>query len=287
MKLGNEWLYARNKGCYLIFSTIKRVLNRDKQYIEKHASLEWNPYFYFIEKKGNKNVGKIIYNIHEIGNGYGFFAELRNLLEKLLYVDMKGFTPSVVFGTNYLYYDKDLEGEQPNAFEYYFEAIGGIEDSNNSFNVIEEKKCYYLNLQEYWLGDSKIFMDFDEAMGMMIKKYIHIRQELLEEMINDYKELFPKGKILGIHYRGSDYKMGYNTHPVIVRVDQIMKVIDTVKKDFDYIFLATDEEGVFEKFQNKYGNIVKCFPDVKRTKGTVSVAFSEDTRKKHHYLLGK
>ncbi len=277
--------HKKHLGLHLLLSTAKRVLLNDKKYIKDHGDLYWNPNILFIENRGTNNYGSIVYAIKENGEGYGFFAELRILLEKLLYVDYMGFKPSVVFGESYLYFDKDMNKHIPNAFEYYFECIGGIEETNHSYNVIEEKRHYTEKINELY-GYNNIYESYDEALISMIKKYVHIRKELLEKIETEYHMMFPDGKVLGIHYRGTDYNVGYNYHPKKVELEQIVDYLDKYVSEYDYFFLATDEEGIYDLFKEKYGEKIKSYTDVKRSKGTVSVAFSDDERKNHHYLLG-
>ena len=275
----------KHPGLHLILSTVERVIKKDKEYIYDHGNLYWNPDYLKLEHKGTDNYGQIVYSIHENGEGYGFFAELRMLLEKLLYADFMGFKPSVVYGKNYLYFDKEMNNNTPNAFEYYFDSIGGIEESNNSYNIIEEKRHYSRIINQLY-NSSKIYKSYDDAMVSIIKKYIHIRKDLLNTIEYDFYDLFPNKKVLGIHYRGTDYKVGYNNHPQKVELEQIIKILDKYTLEYSYFFLATDEEGVYEFLQEKYGEKVKSYSDVKRSNGNVSVAFSKDDRKNHHYLLG-
>ena len=276
--------HEKHPGLHLILSVVKRVIMRDEQFIKDHESIYSNPNILHLENRGKNNYGKIVYSIHENGEGYGFFAELRLLLEKLLYVDYMGFKPSVIYGQNYLYYDEEMNNKIPNAFEYYFEKIGGYADTEESYNVIKEKR-YYINCINH-LYNNDFYKTYDDAMICMIKKYIHMRKELINDITDQYISLFPKGKVMGIHYRGTDYNIGYNNHPRKIELNQIYKFIDNYREHYEYIFLATDEEGIYELLKNRYGEKVKCYSDVKRNKGQISVAFSIDDRSNHHYLLG-
>lgn len=44
---------------------------------------------------------------------------------------------------------------------------------------------------------------------------------------NDLKDIFDNSKVLGVHFRGTDYKAGYQNHPVAVQIEQ---TITQVKK---------------------------------------------------------
>jgi len=58
-------------------------------------------------------------------------------------------------------------------------------------------------------------------------------------------------------------------------------------KDYEQIFLATDENAVVERFKKEFGEAVKVYDDTYRDDGSgESIAFSKSDRKNHHYRLG-
>ena len=60
------------------------------------------------------------------------------------------------------------------------------------------------------------------------------------------------------------------------------------KKEYEQIFLATDENSVVEQFRQEFGDRVKVYLDTYRDDGSgESVAFSSSEREHHHYLLGR
>lgn len=58
-------------------------------------------------------------------------------------------------------------------------------------------------------------------------------------------------------------------------------------KEYEVVFLATDEQEAVEIFRKEFGAALKVFEDTWRASGEdESVAYSHANRKNHHYLLG-
>jgi len=97
-------------------------------------------------------------------------------------------------------------------------------------------------------------------------KFYIDRIGFLPDIINDldtfYKQYFDNKKILGVHYRSTDIydefirlkqiSERFNKASVIEYFDEI----DTL--DYDYIYLATDSNIIFDAFNKRYSNIISC-----------------------------
>ena len=255
-------------------------------YIEIHG----NPDVMRMKHMGNQYNGHVIYEIQEAGRGYGFFAEFKTLLENLIFAEKYGFIPCVRYGRNYAYYDEAIT-DISNPFEYYFEPIGGEIETEKALNVLISKPEY---------GQSFEFIDDENADGYhfsdnmtsrlaeMLGKYVRIKPDILNRFEQEFNDLIGSQKALGIHYRGTDFKVGYDHHPKQVELQQTSYEVDKAIKERGYtkIFLATDDETALEYFNAKYGDIISSCTDVKRSSGNKSVAFSESDRKAHKYKLG-
>lgn len=131
--------------------------------------------------------------------------------------------------------------------------------------------------------------DYIDAMARMLKKYIRYNEETLTYLKKEYNKLLGDRKTLAVHYRGTDFNKGYNNHPVPVQVEQEMERVREFldQKDYEQIFLATDESAVVKRFQEEFGELVKVYEDTFRDDGTgESIAFSKSERVHHHYKLG-
>ncbi|MCI8773050.1 MAG: hypothetical protein HFI50_03820 [Lachnospiraceae bacterium] len=291
MKLDSGKLEEKLKAHpYVLFASksLRRILTGDIDYVNFAIEEYSNPKRLSIKTYGDENRGKIIYCIKEQGMGYGFFAEFLSLLHNLVFAEEMGLVPHVTWGNGHLYYDEDISFTD-NVYEYYFEPIK-IEDLYRSKNVCfstvyqNEYISNEYNITAYASND-----DYEQKLMQVIQKYIRLRSELLNEFDKDVEKILGNHKILGIHHRGTDYKKGYNCHPVMVSVEQGIKQAERMLNQYklDGIFLATDDQEILEQYIDYFGNKINFFSDVIRGSSDVSIAFAEKPRKCHHYNLGK
>ncbi len=282
----------RAKVFFNALKMVKAGLVNDKKTASKYISGIDSSYRFFVQHRGNENGGGIVYEIHEAGNGHGFFAEYRTLLLNLIIAMDCGFLPCVKYGEDYTYYDEGVEG---NPFEYYFEPIGKEIELKNARNVIVSSLDYVHSVESEYSFDGSHYpqMLFSKLVEAE-KKYIRIKQEHIlrfeEDMLriighseNDYSQ------VLGVHYRGTDFGVGYNLHPVQFGIEELIQTVKTALSTYKFtkIFLATDDKEVIPIFQDKLGQGTIIYNrDAYRTTGNVSVAFSKSNREYHHYNLG-
>lgn len=175
-----------------------------------------------------------------------------------------------------------IEKSNENTWELFYSQpmYNGIIEQNTLESIIQEKNYafvpdftrYGLTYVRYvprWL--IKVFKptilfpkanDFvrDEKSQLYWEKlyseYIHFQPEI-EEYVNDEynRVLKDKGRILGVLIRGTAYRDGkpYNHH-IQPEMDDLIKKIDEFKEnyDWDYIYLATEEEKYEEILRNQY-----------------------------------
>ncbi len=132
--------------------------------------------------------------------------------------------------------------------------------------------------------------EYVDAMAGMLKKYISYNDKISAYLNQEYEKLLGNKKTLAVHHRGTDFNKGFNNHPIPVRVQQEIEQVRELlqKKEYEQIFLATDENSVVEQFRQEFGDRVKVYLDTYRDDGSgESVAFSSSEREYHHYLLGR
>lgn len=249
-----------------------------------------NPDYIKFHHYGNEYSGKTIYYVDASGDGIGFFAELGMTLIKLYFADDRGFTPYIHWGENYLYYEPEgIDGEK-NAFLYYFKPASEVISVEKANHVVYPEECHFQQVKGlYGAVSYDVSDEYVNAMARMMKKYIRYNDKTKEYLEQQYQSLLGDRRVLGVHYRGTDFKKQYNNHPVLVQVEQeIEKVKELMDgSGYDLIFLATDENEIVERFQKEFGNKVKMFEDTYRDNGSgESVAFSKSERSLHHYKLG-
>ncbi len=273
---------------YYVIRSLSRLIKRDINYINFAIKDYSNPKRILIQSFGEENIGKILYCIREQGKGYGFFAEFRALLCNLIFAEEMGFTPNIYWGKEHLYFDQDISYTD-NVFEYYFEPVK-LENLCQSKNVFFSSDLQIDYIEEEFCVTGYTSCDnFERKLVQIIKQYIHIRPELLKEFETEAESILRDGKILGIHHRGTDYKKEYKHHPKMMQIEQGIVQAEKMLKEYeiDNIFLATDDEEILESYKKAFGSRVRYFSDVLRSASDVSVAFSQENRKYHHYILGR
>lgn len=238
---------------------------------------------------GREYPGKTIYLADERGAGVGFFAEFGVTLIKLYFADERGFTPYVVWGKDYLYYEPEgIDGEK-NAFLYFFEPVSEVKSIEHACHVVHSEESHYVQVKALFDAVSYDVSDaYIDAMAQMVRKYIRYNARTKDYLEQEYNRLLGTEKVLGVHFRGTDFRKQYNNHPIPVQIEQEIETIRELleKSHYTRIFLATDEQLAVEKFREAFGEMVCIYEDTYRDNGTdESIAFSESDRDKHHYKL--
>lgn len=262
----------------------------DKEHVD--GVLHPDPYTIKCNSFGTLNMSKNIYLIKAGRKGQGFFAEFRSILGYLFYCERFGFTPVVEIGSDFPYYEIDGVHGKNNAFEYYFQQVSDVslEEAYNSFNVFNSHWAHLAYAESYEKENFgySISESYLKKMGELVGKYIFLQPWVKEYINQSIDKIGGLGNTLGVHVRGSDFKLGYAGHPVIITPEKYADTASGImdKKGYNKIFLATDDLNAIKVFKKRFGDKLVYYIDVKRTDGNVSVAFSEDNRKNHHYLLG-
>lgn len=282
-------------GLFLILRTIICVFLRDKRYIEKVIMFEDNPENDYLDIKHNGSVdyGKILYVIKENSNREGFCATLRFIIGFILYAKEHGFAPVIRLSKDFIYYDEEMSKEISNPWEYYFLAPENDYDENVAKHVCYCRFYHMMDMEVYpklhaYYTENYYDEELFKACSPVIRDYFSIKPEIVCEA-KKLLDIERDGMILGVHFRGTDFKQGFNEHPVFVDIEQ---TIEAIKKAIELnnigaVFLATDDESAYKRIKESIDNVdLLHFEDVYRSDGDKSVAFSESERKYHRYLLG-
>ena len=265
----------------------------DSDYYKK--ALQTDPSVFQYHTLGNKNPDKNIFYIRIGDSGDGFFAEYNRLLMYLFAADKYNMIPVVLFTDKFLYREECEVNGSSNPFQYYFLEPSGIypEEAEESKNVVYSS---YVHTLQKELMDEKTglygFSDkYIEILGGIDRKYIRTNPAVdsyLAENLSAISKDDSFERIIGIHFRGTDFRAGLMGHPKYMTPERTVKkaeeLLDT--GDYDGIFLATDDAGALQLFMERFGDRIKYYKDVFRSEGDSSVAFSDDGRDLHHYRLG-
>ena len=270
-------------------------IHRNKPDFRKHVLEGYNnPEFLNVEELGEDYPGKTIYLADEQGGNMGFFAELGVSLIKLYFADHRGFTPYVSWGKEFLYYDPNYNSDDDNMFLEFFDQVSEVKGVSNAAHLVRSHYTHYewvkkrFNVVSYEVSE-----EYVDAMASMMKKYVRYNFKTSNYLKTEFVRLLGSedaGRYtIGVHYRGTDFKRGYNNHPVMVETSQLIsEVHQLLDSDVKYkqIFLATDDDEAVDVFRSEFGNKVYLFSDVYRDEGgDESIAFSMSDRENHKYKL--
>nr|MCR5480225.1 hypothetical protein [Ruminococcus sp.] len=148
-----------------------------------------------------------------------------------------------------------------------------------SFGLFDDNAVY----SEYLVSEQYL-----KYLGTISKKYFVIREELSNKIQNDIINAFPEKKVLGVHFRGTDFNAGRHGHPVIGKLTQYYNAIDeALRQGYNSIFLATDDKKVLSSFIEKYGDKICYFKDVKRSTSECGVHLQNHQEGCSGYYLGR
>lgn len=298
-----KWI-SRNKvqfpTVYLLLYVFAKSRN-DKEFMQLILNLHET---IIVKKFGNSNYDKLLYYINIDQNKIGLGAFFRQTIHAVYDADSMGAIPVVNYEKSCPYFEKAEFKGTDNPFEYYFNQsnVFNKNDILKSQNVIVFKPWYFQRIDKNLgilkndidmpIGYKNINENYLRVLGNIVKKYIKLNGEASKFINSSIEKEFPVGwqnkKILAVHVRGTDFALHWEQHPNIVQPDEFFKAIDEAieKKDFEYIFLATDDSARLEIFKKKYGSKLLYFKDVHRSDGTVNVTFEKIDRADNNYLNG-
>ena len=235
-----------------------------------------------IRSKGELNKDKIFYVIQR-NPGKGFFSNVAFVTNHIKVALDNGFIP-IVDMENFVtwYNEKNKILKTNNAWEYYFEQISNfsLKDVYNSKNIILTNRNFYR---------SSGFLDSineDKELKNVFQKYILIKKNKLKVIHYLKKKLFEKKKILGVHFRGTGYKIGRQPHPATIKqmVNRINKILS--KENYDKIFLVTEDLNNFKAIIAEFKDKVIYLNNSVRENNS-NTAFDTYPRLNHRYKLGR
>ena len=235
-----------------------------------------------IISKGELNKDKIFYVIQR-NPGKGFFSNVAFVINHIKVAIDNGFIP-IVDMENFVtwYNEKNKIFKTNNAWEYYFEQTSNfsLKEVYNSKNIILTNRNFYR---------SSGFLDSvneDKELKNIFQKYIVIQKNKLKVIHYLRKKLFEKKKILGVHFRGTGYKIGRQPHPATIKqmVNRLNKILS--KENYDKIFLVTEDLNNFKAIIAEFKDKVIYLNNSVRENNS-NTAFDTYPRLNHRYKLGR
>lgn len=243
---------------------------------------------------GKENKDKIIYYICEDNGNLGFFALYRYWVEYLYFADVCGYCPVISAGKEFAYGEEKRILGTRNPYEYYFCQPSGIglQQVRSSYKVIYSHISHRQIVEIVYTGKNDNYLytqRYLQTMADIVKKYVKFNDNTMQFLKDGLDAIDLSNKsVLGVHIRGTDFRMGYNNHPVYVTAEEYFDVIDKYlhSKKYDKIFIATDDSRILDQFIKRYGDLLCYYEDTIRNDKNVSVIFKKEVGKEYRYRAG-
>lgn len=277
-----------NKRVEYVLKCIKKF--PDATFRDKVVSIGRDGRLIYFSEYGDENPGIRFYLIDFSDiTGLGMCAYIRFTLDKLVYADFHGCIPVVFWGTKTYYSERTDEQQKIDAFWKYYQPINPEynESIYHSFWVCKSTlgDHYYLPSE----GSKAKYSSHENAVlnyAKAFRKYFRESEDLEKYLDNSMIHL--KQNVLGIHVRGTDYKMNFKGHPVAITTEQYLAETRKLMNSENYseIFLATDDASVIQLFCREFPGKVIYYKDTFRSENNEAVHGSHSNRERHEFMLG-
>ena len=153
-----------------------------------------------------------------------------------------------------------------NPWEVLFNQPFGytLDEVKKNAKKTEELYCSWTNMApaEGHVYQNQLTLDFFREVS---RKYMPIKKEIIDEANAKWEKLFGNTKnVLGVLGRGTDFvNLNPNGHSIPPSTE---KMIEDVKKmdeknKYDWIYLATEDDDIRNKFKKEFGEKLKMVQD--------------------------
>lgn len=224
---------------------------------------------------GNDYADKTFYIIGQHDEVGGLWWLINKVLMHLWYAEDKGYVPVVDlkhFKTQYT--DPSLFGKV-NVWEMFFEQPCGytLDDIKNAKSIIINKQEPY-PYPKYFMGNFYSDKERIKLFNKLFNKYIKFNENTLAYLDSKVEEIFPSNEeVVGVLCRGTDYVVKKpKNHPV---QPDPLDVISDVKhflktKNLHYVFLATEDQDIFEAFKESFGDYLLSVDQLRIRKNQIA-----------------
>lgn len=180
--------------------------------------------------------------------GHGFFSCFNLVLghlflyENRFFKNVKGI--QVDFGNDGNYY---AEEKGPNWWKYYFEPLSL--GSKKGAKVIQSS--HNSNALAWYTRKT---LDRAQASSLL-HRYVKIQPHILKK-VAQFTDTFFSGKVIGIHYRGTDK---FTEAPVVSYEEVVLALLEQIgqlENQLFFIFVATDQQSFLDYMESQFPNQV-------------------------------
>ena len=229
---------------------------------------------------GKLNPDKVFYVIRRYP-GTGIFSNLAYVVNHIQVANRMGFIP-IVDMQNFpsIYNENKKIFNTLNSWEYFFEQLTdyNLDEVYKSKNIIITDNKFYRD-EEF-----KNRITASNNLIKILNDKIKIKKTKLKTIHYLKNRLFNGKKILGIHHRGTGYKI--TEYPITV--NQMINIINEIlkKEDYDKIFLVTEDITNFKALTSYFKDKIIYFENSQRGK-TNNEVWDKYPRSLHRYKLGR
>ncbi len=250
-----------------------------------HIPLYTKWFFYHVgeQKKsfGHEYPDKYFYIIRPNGESCGLMSLYKHVIQNLIYADEHGYIPVIDF-KNYKNMYRNWGGVHKNSWEYYWKQPTEytLEKVKHAKNIIVCARS--LN------NISNLYSEETMQSVSQYTKMVPFSDRVAAHLDIKYKELIAKcgstSNILGVLARGTDYtSLHPHKHAIVPTVEELFEKIEEPQyKQYQYIFLATEDETIYERFLERYGDRLLTSGQELYHSNTKGKALSQIRKKRKH-----
>jgi len=174
-----------------------------------------------------------------------------------------------------------------------------IQEKFNNKNITEEHGVFVDKSKPFLFGYGKEQNNASEFLNVnsvtqyreFATTYLKFKDRLLTK-VNLFCEKFINNKrVISLHKRGTDQftSRGHAGNVVAFTDEQLIEMVKNNLEDYDFIFLATDEDRVYKLLKEYFGDKVLSYSTIRSQEGDTRgthVAHINDTEE-NKYILGE
>ena len=233
-------LYTERKNPWDVDSLVQKRYSLGSDYLDKT--------FYLIRRP----------------NHWGIMSMIIVFLNHIDYAINRGWIPVIDLKTVKNLYNGFNIQSNINGWELFFRQPTefGLEDIKNASNIVSNP--FKLVNKNALTIDSGLLLNRNKLnhWQMLVKQHIRFSDELNEYIEKSKKMIFANidpEEVLGIYSRGTDYiTLRPKNHPIQPSPELIIEHIEPYLEEglFKRIYLVTEDQEIFNKFNNVYGDIL-------------------------------
>jgi hypothetical protein len=194
--------------------------------------------------------------IIDVRSSSGFFSNYCIFLDNLKYCLDNNIKPIFKLESDWFYNDG-----RENLWESFFQSINdgiiiGNSEKSNFFKLWDEN--FLVRQGKVMVWENYNNQDELKKNRLEVNKIVSILKPntYIQSIVDDFvNKNFLNKKIIGVHIRGTDYKFYH--------LDLYVKQIKKYYKDFDMIYVASDNEESINHIKNNFDNVISYQTDIR------------------------